>query len=52
MMKWTNAKVKKLTKAECIALIEKAEGVRYAFTNASITELRNKVIGYINQGLI
>lgn len=51
-MKWTNAKVNKLTKTDCIALIEQAEGTRYIFTNASLQELKNKVISLINLGLI
>ena len=51
-MKWTNAKVNKLTTEEMIALIDKAEGLETVYTGASRQELKNKVIQLINKGLI
>lgn len=51
-MKWTNAKVNKLTREECITLIGKANNTTIAYTSASINELRNQVKYLIIQGLI
>lgn len=51
-MKWTNAKVNKLTREEMIELIDKAEGMETVFTGASKQELKNKLIDLINKGLV
>lgn len=51
-MKWTNAKVRKLTKEEMIALIDKAKGTQTIYYGANVDELRREVISLINKGLI
>lgn len=51
-MKWTMTKIKKMTREELIATIDKANKTYTAYSTASKKELTNQLCNLINNGKI
>lgn len=50
-MKWTQAKLNKLSREEVISILDRLDHMETIYSTISTAELKNRLLKYINRGL-